>query len=437
MITISIIKAPPSDEVIKLNEWGYFDSIPQYHPIADANNLYEAFKAARKGSHWKTQVQRFRWNIGTELCKLQNELDNTYHGRPNEYELSKYSKFIVNERGKTRAITALGMRDRIVKHCLNDVFLIPHIRQKLIYDNGASLKGKGISFTRNRLLAHLESYFREYGTNHGYIMTMDFSGYYDNIDHERVKQMIRQYENDPFAIYLADQAFDSYRIDVSYMTDHEYELAKHTKFSMVEYRKDHLNENRGNLFLYKSLSVGDQTSQIAAIAFPTLIDKDVTIVCGHKYYGRYMDDLYVIAPTINDLIKVKERIEEDAKYLRIFVNPHKTRITPLDRTFTYLQYKYYLKDNGYVVIRINKKTVRRMRHKLKKLSNLVKTGKARLIKVEEMFRSWIANYGTVMSKKQRNNLIALYQEQLGNGIDEWLLKRGLIERSKDAKGRNS
>lgn len=190
--------------------------------------------------------------------------------------------FTVNERGKTRAITALQVRDRVVKHVLNDVYLLPHIRPFLIYDNGASLGGKGVDFTRRRLIAHLESYFREYGTNEGYIMTMDFSGYYDNIDHAEAIRAIGEYEHDEFAMRLVRQAFDSYNVDVSYMTDEEYEEAKVSKFSTVDYRLEHHPEAEltGEKYLYKSLSVGDQTSQITAILFPTEIDKLVTIVLG-------------------------------------------------------------------------------------------------------------------------------------------------------------
>ena len=421
-----------------MNEWNYFNGIPDFHPIADANNLYEAFKVARKGSHWKTQVQRFRWDVGTEIGRLQKELDNSQHGMDGAYKLSPYSKFIVNERGKTRAITALSMRDRVVKHCLNDEFLIPHIRPNLIYDNGASLKGKGVSFSRNRIVAHLQKFYRETGSNDGYIMTMDFSGYYDNIDHERAKEMIRKYESDPFAVFLTDQAFDSYRVDVSYMNDAEYEEALHSKFSMVEYRKEHLHEDRGEKFLRKSLSVGDQTSQITAIAFPTQIDKVVKIVCACHYYGRYMDDLYVIAKTREELLVVKERIEAAAKYLRIIVNPRKTKITKLSRTFTFLQFKYYLRENGYVVVRINPKTVTRMRRKLKKLYTLVSNGDARMIKVEEMFRSWIGNFGKVMSRQQRDGLILLYRNLFGNGLDKWFETRRFIAKGDDvyAEGDN-
>ena len=426
LITIRIVVDSTNEKEI-MNNWDYFDSLPDYHPLADANNLYDAFKSARKGSHWKAQVQRFRWDVGIEIRKLQKELDNSFRGiREGAYKLSPYSKFFVNERGKTRAITALGMRDRVVKHVLNDLYLIPHIRPKLIYDNGASLKDKGVSFTRGRLLAHLEKFFRETGSNDGFIMSMDFSGFYDNIDHNCAKWTVRQYETDKFVIFQTDKAIDSYKVDVSYMTDEEYQLALNEKFSMVEYRKEHLHENRGKKYLYRSLSVGDQTSQIIAITFPTPIDKLVKIVNGCKYYGRYMDDLYIIAQTKEELLHLKDQIENTAKQLKIIINPKKTKITKLSRTFTFLQFKYFLTDTGHVVIRINPKTLTRMKRKLKKLKGLVDKGETTLSKVEEMFRSWSAAYWPYMSKKQRETIVSLYRQLFNGGLDKWMKKRNML-----------
>lgn len=399
-------------------DWDYFDEIPEYHPIADANNLYDAFKSSRKGSHWKAQIQRFRWNLFSEIYKLQTELDNLQHGRENAYRLSEYSLFLVNERGKVRAITALKFRDRIVKHALNDVFLLPHLKPFLIYDNGASLKGKGVSFTRNRIITHLESYYRETGSNEGYIMTMDFSGYYDNIDHYEAMKMICKYESDEFARLLTWQAYDSYKIDVSYMSDAEFEKNKNKKFSIVDYRENHFGKGEciGEKFFDRSLSVGDQTSQITAIAFPTPIDKLVTIANGYKYYGRYMDDLYVIAKTRDELIELYGQIKEKADELKIFINPKKTKICKLSHTFEFLKFKYYLRDTGHVVVRINPKTIIRMKRKLKRM----KTKNVKRSNVEEMFKSWIASYCGYMSKKQFNGIIDLFINLFGNNINEWL-----------------
>lgn len=402
--------------------WDFFEEIQDYHPIEDANNLCDGFWKSRKGSHWKASVQRFRWELLEQIRKLQIELYNYHHGLPGAYKLSPYSMFMVCERGKVRAITALQIRDRVVKHVLNDVFLLPHIRPYLIYDNGASLEGKGIDFTRRRLVAHLESYFREFCTNQGYIMTMDFSGYYDNIDHEQAAMAIGEYEHDELAMRLVKQAFDSYKVDVSYMTDCEYNLAKKSKFSTVDYRREKHTDDEltGEKYLYKSLSVGDQTSQITAILFPTRIDKLVTIVLGQKYYARYMDDLYVIAQTKSELVKVREDIQKTAKEMKLFINPRKTKIQRLDKTFVFLQFKYYLKPNGHVVVRINPKTITRMRRKLKKIHILFKNHKILLKKVEELFCSWIRNYDRNMSWLQLTHIINLYQSLFGDGLDGWL-----------------
>lgn len=407
--------------------WDTYDDLPEYHPIADANNLYEGYKAARKGSHWKTEVQRFRWNWSVEIRKLQIELDNYQHDRPNSYQLMDYSRFEVRERGKVRPITALRMRDRVVKHVLNDLYLIPNVRPHLIYDNGASLKWKGVDFTRHRLIAHLESYYRKYNANQGYIRLMDFSGFYDNIDHAIAMAMMHKYVPDEFALKLVKQAYDSYDIDVSFMSDGEYEIAKNSKFNLVEYRTNgHGEEKRGLKYLYKSMSVGDQTSQITAIAFPTGIDKRITIVDGQKYYARYMDDSYIICRDKADLKRIGRIFDETAKRYKLFINPRKTQIFRLDRTFKFMQFRYYLAANGHVVVRISKKTVTRMRRKLKKLAKRVQNGKTSLAKVEELFRSWIGNYGKIMSKRQTINIVTLYRSLFGGGLDEWMKDRHIL-----------
>ena len=142
--------------------------------VSDLNNLYKAYLKSKKGSTWKPQIQMYEMDYLTKLVATSNELEShTYYAR-------KGSSFTIHERGKQRNIRSNPFSDRVVRRCLCDDFLIPTLRRYLIHDNGASLTGKGISFTRRRFEQHLHEYYRKYG-NEGYILLIDFSKYYDNI----------------------------------------------------------------------------------------------------------------------------------------------------------------------------------------------------------------------------------------------------------------
>lgn len=134
------------------------------------------------------------------------------------YQSKASTEFIISERGKTRPITGLQMSDRVIRHSLCDNILAPSLLSYLIYDNGASLKGKGITFSRQRFEEHLHKYYRLYG-NDGYILLMDYSKFYDNIPHDIAYQEIAKHVHDEFSLWLLDLIFDNFKIDVAYASD--------------------------------------------------------------------------------------------------------------------------------------------------------------------------------------------------------------------------
>lgn len=92
--------------------------------------------------------------------------------------------------------------------------MLPKVRNKIIYDNGASIKGRGISFSRDRFEAHLQKYYRLYGTD-GYILFGDFTKFYDNIIHEIAKAaLLKLFDNDEFMGWLLGIIFDGFKVDV-------------------------------------------------------------------------------------------------------------------------------------------------------------------------------------------------------------------------------
>lgn len=284
--------------------------------LTDANALYRGYLAARRNSRWKPQVQSFEWNFLDKISILQEELKNE------TYRTSQFSEFIINERGKTRPITGLQMRDRIVRHVLCDEILLPRVMKSITYDNSASLKNRGIDFARNRLKVHLHQYYQQYKTNEGYILLIDFSKYYDNIRHDIAIEQLSHFVNDERVMDVVRHIFDTYAVDVSYMDDKEYADCINQIHDSVAYRRQH-HPQLGKRFMRKSVQVGDQMAQVIGVTYPTSIDNYVKIVKGVKGYGRYMDDSYVITRTKEEAQEIFEGIKEWTNKLGIFINQKK------------------------------------------------------------------------------------------------------------------
>ena len=384
----------------------------------DGGVLFEAYHRAIKGSKWKQSTQKYGSAVVMNLAAIQHQLET------GTYKTGERSTFIVHERGKTRMIHGNMVEDRIVRHVLCDEVLTPTLEKYLIYDNGASQVGKGIAFTRKRLEVHLHKYFRHYG-NRGYILLVDFSKYYDNIRHGIAFQQIAEHVHDETALAVLREVLDNMKIDVSYMSDEEYAGCMDRKFDSVKYSEIPNSLKTGEKFMRKCISIGDQTAQNIGIFYPTPVDNYVKIVRGQKYYGRYMDDSYVISPDKEELKDILRGIREQCAKLGIFINEKKTQIYRIDRPFHFLQNSYSLTETGKVVVKINKKRLVAMRRKLRKLASKLENGEIQYSEIEQMYRSWIGGYYKLMSRKQRENLNNLYNDLF---IKPFIEGRNLHER---------
>ena len=376
-----------------------YDSEGYQREIFDGNALFEAYKRAKKGSDWKPQVQRFEMTYLLELSRIQRELQEM------TYEFLPSTQFVLNERGKTRVIRGEQIQDRIVKHTLCDEVLNPAVKNFLIYDNGASLVGKGIAFTRKRLLTHLRRYYAQHHSNDGYILLIDFSKYYDNIRHDILMELMKKYVTDEHSLWLLQKTVDRSKVDVSYMSDDEYENCLDILFNSLLYQEIDQRLLTGEKFMGKHLNIGDQVAQTAGIAYPIPIDNFVKIVKGVKFYGRYMDDSYAIHENKEFLEELLKGIVEIAGSLGITVNLKKTRICKLSDHWRFLQIQYSLTDTGRVIQKINPKRLTTMRRKMKKLA-------PKLTEKEftDFFRSWFKNHYKIMSRYQRNNIETLFNQ---------------------------
>lgn len=395
--------------------------------VCDANNLYRAYKASVKNSKWKESTQKFMMNFLRYIFSIQDDIRNrTLQNGP-------VAEFSLSEIGLTRPLSSIPLPDRIVRHVLCDEILLPEVKKRIIYDNCASIKGRGISRQRNRFEVHLRKYYKQYG-NEGWILFEDFSKFYDNIIHEIAKkELLKLFDDDEFIDWLLTLIFDGFKIDVSYMTDEEYADCMEDTFNKLEYRKIPKELLTGEKWMEKSVNIGNQLSQVIGIYYPYHIDNYVKYVRSQKFYGRYMDDWYIINPSKEELEDLLANIRKIAEEYGIHINEKKTRIVKISSTYKFLQVKYSLTKDGKIIKRINPERVTAMRRKLKKLATKLANGEIEYENVENMFRSWMGSFYKLLSKVQRKNLVQFYEDLFDKTVTVVNKKLVIYDRSPQEK----
>ena len=319
-------------------------------PLSDFDKLCQietyinAFKHCKKGTYWKFSVQKFRNDL------LQNCFEIAKSVKHHSYHPTKTYNFTINERGKERYIQAPSIRDRVFVHALCHEVLESKIYPKMIYDNSATIKCRGMSFARKRILTHLRKFYRKHGTN-GYILQLDFRKFFDSINHSILIDEFKKYVQDTDIMRLIETC---------------------------------VNYNGKS----KGLGIGSELSQIAGVMFPHNIDFFCKVKQKLKYYGRYMDDIYIIHHDKEYLKNLYLEIVKVAEKLDLHFNPKKVKITKLSCTFVYLKGKYKILKTGKISYLPCACTIRRAK---RKMNQICKTPKINPENLEYIYSTWRDN----------------------------------------------
>ena len=385
-----------------------------------------------KGSPFKYATQLFEMNHLLNTALIQKSLqDGTYRPDPGK-------KFLINERGKMRYITSNVMADKVVNHVICDHVLTPVLDKYLIYDNGASQEGKGVRFHRERFEAHLRQYYQRHGTNEGYILLVDFSGYYANIPHNKCLAMLasfldREVEN-PEERQLAKELifliFQTFRVDVSRFSDEAIQRFRDGKVDPMLNFGAAPSTLTGKKFLEKGVDIGNQISQNIGLIYPYRLDNYVKIVRGVKEYARYTDDFYAVASSREFLKGLLGGVREIAREYGLIINERKTRIVKLSSFYRHLQDGYSLFGTGRVMRKINPKSVKKERDRLRGYKRQLDKGKMTYEDIENCFKGWIGANWKRMSHQQLFNINSLYirlfrrsvQWKKGHSRLRWLME---------------
>ena len=352
-------------------------------------HLIEAFEKCRKNVSWKTSVQEYSSKCIYEIATIVRDVR---HGiKP---KLKNPKKIYITERGKTREITPIVIYDRVLQRCICDYALIPALTPSLIYDNGASLKGKGVKFSRDRIKLHMEEAVKEYGKDF-YILVFDFKSFFDSIPHQVCKDILKEHiHNDAFVSLIMD-------------------IVKSYALSEIKQEKDESVRNalmtQLNNDELKGLCLGSQISQILAVSIPNKLDHYIKDICGVKHYIRYMDDGVIISDSKEYLQELYTKMIKICDELGLKFNAKKTMIVKSTKGFTFLKVKYRVLDDGTILRSLTRKGVTRMRRKLKKLHKMFECGEIDIVDIYNSIQSWISHTRGTKSKSTIKNILNLYE----------------------------
>lgn len=365
-----------------------------FNNIMTMQNLCDALTKCRKGVNWKGTVQDYTEHA---IIEMYNAYSSLHNGKlPN---LTSTSRIILYERGKKREIVPITIRDRMTQRVLCDHALVPVMKNKLIYDNGASMKDKGVDFTRKRLNVHLRHAIKKYGANF-YALTFDFKSFFDSIPHQTCLNVLKENFNDKYIQGLTMSIMKSYeRATIRCIQDD----------ALREERLRALNENRS-----KGICLGSQVSQIMALAAPNKLDHFIKDICGVKEYIRYMDDGIIFSDSKLFLRDLLDKMKAICDILGLTFNTKKTRIVKASRGFVFMKVRYRVTSTGKIVRTLTRAGIVRMRRKLKKFKKMVDSNRLTLDDVYNSMQSWLAHAKIALSYHTKKSMLKLYN-QLFNG----------------------
>lgn len=313
-----------------------------FEKVIDFSNMYKAFRRAKCGKGYQKSSARFNLAALDGIHALIAQL------KDKTYRVSDYNEFKVYE-PKERIIQTTSFKDKVVQHSLCDNVIMPRLQRVFVYDNCAGQKGKGTLFGLDRLSQQMQQFHSKYGFA-GYILKCDITKFFYNISHDQLKDIVGyHFGYDPDICWLCNLFIDS-------------------------------TEGKG-------IPLGNQINQGFALLYLDGMDKLIKWELGIEYYGRNMDDFYLIHPSKEYLKYCLEVITAYLETLDLTLNG-KTQIFPFKNGISYLGFHTYITADGKPIRRLKNQNKRNAQRKFLRMAKLVDEGKLPMEKFQASYGAW-------------------------------------------------
>lgn len=252
-----------------------------YNEILSYENALLMFNTIRKKCRNKSEVYKFNLNLNQNILEILDKLNNC------NYEFDKYRIFLIRD-PKYRLIMSEKVEDKIVNHLVAKYILLPAVDVSLIDSNVATRYNKGSGYAFKLFLKYSNKLF--YENKEVYILKIDISKYFYNIDHELCISQLERKIKDEKSLDLIKKILNTTNeeyINIEINEIIKKEINHVINLNISEYEKQKKIKELHSLPYYKykkGLPIGNMTSQILAVFYLNEIDHYIKENLKFKYY---------------------------------------------------------------------------------------------------------------------------------------------------------
>ncbi len=272
-----------------------------YEKVYSIENLQLAHKNARKRKKCINQIHMVDRNP-----KLLEELSESLKNKT--YKTSPYRVHTINDNGKEREIAVLPYYPDRITHWAIMQILESYFINNFIYDTYAAIPNRGPHKACKKIFQAKEKY----------CLKFDIKKYFNNVDHDILKELLRKRCKDEDLLWLLFELIDS----------------------------------------YQGLPIGNYTSQYFGNFYLAEFDHWCKETLHLKHYYRYMDDVIILGDK-KMLQKIFPLIVEYIKGLKLEIKSNH-QIFPIDARG--------IDFGGYVIFRTHIKLRKKIYKRIRKLS---------------------------------------------------------------------
>ena len=292
--------------------------------------LYVSYLYARRGGKRSTADEhKFEIFEFYNLRKLAKSI------KASLYEPSRGVAHIIYN-PVIREIFAAAFRDRVVHHWLY-LLIYEFWEDKFILDSYSCREGKGTLFGILRMQEQMQEAMKKYPGERIYVVKMDIQGYFVSINRALLYKIVLEGLDEQFkGNYNLTYRMAKYCL-YQIIMDNPCKGAKRIGWPYDWRRLPH----RKSLIFQKpgiGIVIGNLTSQLLSNIFLNKLDQYITQELGWKFYGRYVDDFYIILPEsmLAKFHSDRELIDAFLKRMGLTRHPDKYYEQPIERGAAFL-----------------------------------------------------------------------------------------------------